>query len=123
MKEALISSPILSFPVGEGEFILDTDASGHGVGAVLSQKRGDTEKAIAYFSRVFRKSEKNYCITRRELLTVVDADKFFHHYLYKRRFIIRTPYFFTVDSFLSKFRRATSQVARTLAAIRFCDLL
>ena len=37
LKRALMSSPILSFPLEKGEFILDTDASNHGVGAVLSQ--------------------------------------------------------------------------------------
>jgi len=39
LKQALISSPILSFLTEEGEFILDTDASNHSLGAVLSQKQ------------------------------------------------------------------------------------
>jgi len=52
LKRALISSPVLSFPKEEGEFILDTDASNHGLGAVLSQKQGGEEKVIAYFSRI-----------------------------------------------------------------------
>lgn len=38
LKRVLSSSPILSFPDGEGEFIVDTDASGVGIGAVLSHK-------------------------------------------------------------------------------------
>lgn len=79
----------MSFPQGEGEFILDTDASNHGVGAVLSQSQEGIERVIAYFSRVFNKTEKNYCVTRRELLAIVDATRAFHHYLYGRRFLIR----------------------------------
>jgi len=41
--------------------------SNHGLGAVLSQKQEGQEKVIAYFNRVLNKSERNYCITRREL--------------------------------------------------------
>jgi len=37
LKERLISSPILFFPMEDGQFILDTDASNHGIGAVLFQ--------------------------------------------------------------------------------------
>ncbi|XP_019888240.1 uncharacterized protein LOC109611168 [Ooceraea biroi] len=49
------------------------------------QVQDGAERVIAYFSRVFSKTERNYCITRRELLAVVDAVKSFHHYLYGRR--------------------------------------
>jgi len=55
LKERLIISPILSYPDSQGRFILDTDASNHRIGAVLSQKQGGTEKVIAYFSRVLNK--------------------------------------------------------------------
>jgi len=92
LKQALISSPILSFPTEEGEFILDTDASNHGLGAVLSQKQKGQEKVIAYFSRTLNKSERNYCVTRRELLAIVSSIKSFHHYLYGRKFLIRTDH-------------------------------
>jgi len=50
LKQGLISSPVLSFPIKEREFILDTDSSNHGLGAVLSQKQEGEEKVIAYFS-------------------------------------------------------------------------
>lgn len=92
LKQKLISSPILSFPKEQGQFILDTDASNHGVGAVLSQVQNSTEKVIAYFSRVLNKAERNYCITRRELLATVASLKSFHHYLYGTKFKIRTDY-------------------------------
>jgi len=53
LKERLISLPILTFPKGDRQFILDTDASNHGIGAVLSQIQEGKEKVIAYYSKVF----------------------------------------------------------------------
>ncbi|KMQ88146.1 integrase core domain protein [Lasius niger] len=44
LKQMLSSSPILSFPKGKSEFILDIDASNIGIGAVLSQKQEGNEK-------------------------------------------------------------------------------
>jgi len=77
LKQVLTSSPVLSFPFGDGKFILDTDASNIGIGAVLSQIQGEEEKVIAYFSRVSTKVERNYCVTRRELLAMVYSIKSF----------------------------------------------
>ena len=44
LKKRLCSAPILAFPHDTGDFILDTDASGVGVGAVLSQVQGGEER-------------------------------------------------------------------------------
>ena len=53
-------------------FIIDTDASVVGIGAVLSQVDEEgIEYVIAYGSRVLPKAERNYCVTRKELLSVV----------------------------------------------------
>ena len=92
LKQILISSPILSFPSGEGQFILDVDASDHGIGAVLSQVQEGKEKVIAYYSRVLTKPERNYCVTRRELLAIVDSMKTFHYYLFGKKFAVRTDH-------------------------------
>ena len=59
-------------------FILDTDASDIGIGAVLSQADDSgRERVVAYASRVLTKSERRYCVTRRELLAVVTFVKQF----------------------------------------------
>jgi len=112
LKGRLISSPILSFPKEDGQFILDTDTSNHGIGAVLSQVQEGEEKVIAYYSRVFSKTERNYCVTRKELLAVVSSIKFFHHYLYGREFVVRTDHISL--KWLMTFRNLEGQLVRWL---------
>jgi len=58
--QALITSLVLFFPTEEGEFILNTNASNYGIGAVLFKKQEGQEKVIVYFTRVSNKSERNY---------------------------------------------------------------
>jgi len=92
LKQALTSSPILSLPKEEGDLVLDTDTSNFGIRAVLSQKQDRVEKVISYFSRVLNRAERYYCVTRRELLSIVESIKAFHHYLYDRKFLVRTDH-------------------------------
>ena len=87
----LVQLPILSFPK-EGTFILDTDASGVTIGAVLSQKQDGVEKVIAYFSRSLDRTQRQYCVTRRELLAVIKSLDHFNPYLYGRTFVVRTDH-------------------------------
>ncbi|GFU48754.1 retrovirus-related Pol polyprotein from transposon opus [Nephila pilipes] len=51
LKQVLTSSPVLTYPRTDEDFTLDTDASNEGIGAVLSQKIGNEECVIAYFSK------------------------------------------------------------------------
>ena len=70
LKGRLRAAPVLSYPMPEGDFILDTDASGDGIGAVLSQVQDGDEKVLAYASRKLSKPERNYRVTRKEVLAV-----------------------------------------------------
>ncbi|MBX9840154.1 MAG: hypothetical protein K2X69_17785, partial [Silvanigrellaceae bacterium] len=60
LKTILTSEPILGHPLFDEEFILQTDASGFAVGAVLSQIQKGKEVAIAYASRHLNLAEKKY---------------------------------------------------------------
>ena len=82
LKQALSQAPVLAYPTSEDTFVVDTDASNSGVGAVLSQVQDGEEKVIAYFSRSLTKLERRYCVTRKELLALVASVRHFHHYLY-----------------------------------------
>ncbi|KAL5475209.1 hypothetical protein EMCRGX_G027282 [Ephydatia muelleri] len=66
-KERLVTSPILGYPVFNQPFMVDTDASGEGLGAVLSQYVSGVERVIAFASRSLSKAERKYCATRRVL--------------------------------------------------------
>ncbi|GBM08967.1 Retrovirus-related Pol polyprotein from transposon 297 [Araneus ventricosus] len=92
LKQPLTSSPILTYPRADKDFILDTDASNEGIGAVLSQNIGNEERVIPDFSKSLGKPERNYCVTRKELLAIVKSIEHFHHYFYGRKFLLRTDH-------------------------------
>ena len=81
LKKLLTTAPVLSFPQFDKLFILETDASGLGLGAVLAQRQGNgAVQPITYASRSLQ--ERNYGITELERLGVVWAVKHFRPYLY-----------------------------------------
>ncbi|GFY19661.1 retrovirus-related Pol polyprotein from transposon 297 [Trichonephila clavipes] len=106
----LTSSPILIYPQPDKPFILDTDASNESVGAVLSQEIDGQERVVAYWSKCLSKPERNYCVTRKELLAIVKAIEHFHHYLYGQKFLLRTDH--ASLTWLMNFRNTEGQVAR-----------
>ena len=110
LKHLLITAPILAHPDFTQPFILDTDASNQALGAVLSQKIGGTERVLAYASRTLTKSERKYCVTRKELLALVYFVKYFKHYLYGSKFTARTDH--NSLRWLLNFKNPEGQVAR-----------
>lgn len=119
LKKKLTTAPVLAYPSRVGKFILDTDASDFGVGAVLSQEQGGLERVIAYFSRTLSKSERRYCVTRRELLAIILAAKHFHHYLFGTHFLIRTDH--GALRWLLNFRNPEGQTARWIETLGTYD--
>ena len=120
LKVALTSTPILGYPKSCGQYTLDTDASNSALGAVLPQQQDGVERVIGYFSKAFTKPERNYCVTRRELLAIVSSLKHFHHYLYGSHIIVRTDH--GALRWLLSFKKPESQMARWLEVIGTYDL-
>ena len=116
----MISSPTLSYLDLDAEFILDTDASDQGIGAVLSQVIDGEGKVIAYGSQVLTKQERRYCVTRKELLAVVHFVKIYRHYLVGRKFVLRTD--LASLRWLRSFKHPEGQVARWLEILDTYDL-
>ena len=73
-------------------FILTTDFSYDGLGAVLSQEVDGVEKPIMFASRVLAPAELKYSPTEGEALGVLFGLKRFAHVLYGQRVIIRTDH-------------------------------
>ncbi|GBM78131.1 Retrovirus-related Pol polyprotein from transposon 297 [Araneus ventricosus] len=119
LKQALASSSILTYPRNDKDFILDTDASNEGIGAVLSQNIGNEERVIAYFSKSLGKPERNYCVTHKELLAIVKSIEHFHHYLYGRKFLLRTDH--ASLRWLLNFKEPEGQIARWIQRLQEYD--
>jgi len=73
LKEKITSQPVLSFPKREGKFRVETDASGHAIGGVLSQEQDGKWKPITFLSRTMQSAERNYEIYDKKLLAIVEA--------------------------------------------------
>ncbi|KAL1276203.1 hypothetical protein QQF64_035826 [Cirrhinus molitorella] len=70
VKGALTSEPVLRAPDLNCPFLLQTDASDTGLGAVLSQVQGGEEHPILYISRKLTPAERNYAAVEKETLAV-----------------------------------------------------
>lgn len=116
LKYRLSSAPILSFPDFSKPFILDTDASQEGIGAVLSQICEGNEQVIAYASRTLSKAERKYSVTRKELLAVVVFTKHFRPYLLGRNFALRTDH--SSLTWLQNFKEPEGQLARWIEKLQ-----
>lgn len=92
LKSELVGPDILALPRDEGLYILDTDACGVSIGAVLSQVQDSRERVIAYGSKSLCKAEKNYCVTDRELLAIKFFLERYKHYLLGRKFLVRSDH-------------------------------
>ena len=115
LKERLTSAPVLAFPDFTQQFTLDADASTYGLGAVLSQTLDGKERVVAYASRTLTKTERRYCATRREMLALVWAVRYFRPYLYGRPFTARTDH--NSLRWLQSFRDTEGQLARWLEVL------
>uniref|UniRef100_A0A8C5APC8 Gypsy retrotransposon integrase-like protein 1 n=1 Tax=Gadus morhua TaxID=8049 RepID=A0A8C5APC8_GADMO len=116
LKGALTKAPVLSPPDPALPFLLDTDASNVGNGAVLAQEGPEGERVVAYYSRTFNKAERRYCVTRRELLAIVRAVRHFKYYLCGRHFTVRTDH--SALQWLMSFKEPEGQVARWIEELQ-----
>ena len=86
IKELIEKRGLLHHPEPDEPFILRSDASDRGIGAVLYQKG----RVIRYFSQKLSASELNYTITEKECLAIVRALETFNTLVYGRKIYIET---------------------------------
>ena len=91
LQRLCTESPVLAYADFKAPFILHTDASGEGLGAVLYQVQEGRQRVIAYASRSLSKSEKNYPVHKLEFLVLKWAiTSKFHEYRYGSQFQVYT---------------------------------
>ena len=94
LKQKLTSSPVLGYADYSKPFVLETDASLSGLGAVLYQEQDGKRKVIAYASRRLRPLERNarnYSAMKLELLALKWAvTEKFRSYLLGGQFTVLT---------------------------------
>ncbi|KAL1116779.1 hypothetical protein AAG570_005251 [Ranatra chinensis] len=110
LKEHLVSAPVQTCPDFDRPFIVQTDASGKGIGAILSQELPDGERVVAYASRALSKAEMNYSITEQECLEVIWAVEKFRPYLEGTEFTVITDH--TALKWLNGLKDPVGRLAR-----------
>ena len=92
LNQAGMNSPVLTFTDYMKDFLLETDASKEGLGAVLSQKQVDGQfHPVAYGSWALTAHEKNYHSTKLEFLALKWAVmEHFKEYLLYQPFLVKT---------------------------------
>jgi hypothetical protein len=88
LKFALSSAPVLSIPDFEKVFVIETDASDKGMGAVLMQEA----HPISFLSKAFCPRNQALSTYEKECLALVMAVDKLKSYLHEKEFIIRTDH-------------------------------
>lgn len=92
IKNALCQGPVLRCPDFDRPFILQTDASDVGVGAVLLQGTQEDRHPVAYISRKLFPREVRYSTVEKECLAVKWALDTLKYYLLGREFVLETDH-------------------------------
>ncbi len=122
LKRRLAEHPVLILPDFDKPFILHTDASGLGLGAILSQiaTSDNMEHPIAYASRSVTAAERNYSITELECLGVIWATHLFRPYLLGHHTTVVTDH--QALTWLLKLKQPTGRLARWALYLQAYDI-
>ncbi|KAK5906849.1 hypothetical protein CesoFtcFv8_004757 [Champsocephalus esox] len=92
IQGSLSKKPVLYSPNFDEHFILQTDASDRGLGAVLLQGSSDNRHPVAYISRKLFPREVRYSTVEKEALAIKWALDSLRYYLLGREFTLDTDH-------------------------------
>ena len=116
LKTALSTTPILQLPDWDKTFVLRTDASDEGIGAVLLQEHDSILKPVSYSSKKLLPRERRYSTIERECLGIVWAVDKFQVYLYGKEFILQCDH--KPLAFMDQAKFANARVMRWALALQ-----
>ncbi|GBG89554.1 hypothetical protein CBR_g49342 [Chara braunii] len=88
LKQALTRAPVLKLPDPTLPFVLTTDASQYGIGAVLQQDDGNGLRPVEFMSKKIKTQKLQDSTYEKELYALVSALKHWKHFLLSRHFKI-----------------------------------
>lgn len=89
LKDAISKGPVLILPDPNLPYVVNTDASGFAIGAVLQQDQGQGLQPIAFLSKKMLDAETRYPVHEQELLSIIHALSTWRHYLLGSSFKVR----------------------------------
>ena len=117
LKTQLAQEPVLKCPDEDQQFIVQTDASERGIGAVLSQldDKGE-ERPVAFYSKKLLPREEHYASVEKECLGIIAALKHFSVYLIGKEFVIVTDH--QALQYLDSMRNSNPRLIRWALALQ-----
>uniref|UniRef100_A0A8C1TWC8 ribonuclease H n=1 Tax=Cyprinus carpio TaxID=7962 RepID=A0A8C1TWC8_CYPCA len=119
LKNSLCTEPVLKSTDFEKTFTVQTDASEHGLGAVLLQEGQGQLQPIAYISRKLLPRESRYSTVEKECLAIKWALDALRYYLVGRKFILETDH--RALAWLGRMRDTNARITRWFLAIQPFD--
>ena len=111
LRLGLTTTPVIKLFNPNLPVCIDCDASDYALGAVLTQcEPGKTEHVVAYYSKCLGKAESNYCVTRKELLAVLESLRHWRHLVSGSTVTIRSDH--SSLKWLKSFKNPEGQLAR-----------
>ena len=115
-KTGSVSTQSYGCPKATKEYVVRTDASDVGVGAVLMQEQDGDLFPVSYASRKLLDREQKYSVVERECLALAWAVKKFSYYLYGTKFTYQTDHY--PLAYLSQAQLKNARVLRWALALQ-----